>query len=350
MIRTRMTIRLLWILPWIWALFVPASAELVDVTLDLGPPSSSQNRLNLSITIPLFGSQSDTTDASGTMPVQLDMVFDPMTHAAQVQGLRFIEQTPGSIIMSDMSFNWPFSVFRVNSSSIRATGKSPDGSQAVIGGSFATEQHRVVLNSGVFSTSGLITTNINFSTEAIETTTIATGSVTVSAPIMDQGLATYTVALALPMDFDVTITDDPLVTVAGTGIIKGSAQFVHPVDDGDGIPRDWELAHSLDPAENDGGDDDDLDQVTNFEEYLADTDPQDPNSLLTCEFTVLSPTVGQMRFPARASRVYSIQGSVRIDAANWLTLDPNVPGQDGWITRTFNLFTLHYFRVRAQLP
>ncbi|MDD5705635.1 MAG: cohesin domain-containing protein [Kiritimatiellae bacterium] len=57
---------------------------------------------------------------------------------------------------------------------------------------------------------------------------------------------------------------------------------VHNHDtDGDGMRDGWETAHNLAPLRNDANQDADGDGMTNLEEYTADTDPLDGDSLLT---------------------------------------------------------------------
>ncbi|MCB1237361.1 MAG: hypothetical protein KDM91_20015, partial [Verrucomicrobiae bacterium] len=48
--------------------------------------------------------------------------------------------------------------------------------------------------------------------------------------------------------------------------------------DGDHMSDDWETAHALDPQVDDGDEDPDLDLLTNYREYLWETDPHDPDS------------------------------------------------------------------------
>jgi transcription elongation factor Elf1 len=71
-----------------------------------------------------------------------------------------------------------------------------------------------------------------------------------------------------------TLPDDSVVT--GTAKV-----YIQPIKDadGDGMPDDWELDHGLNPDNpNDAEDDSDYDYLTNLEEYLADTDPTNPDS------------------------------------------------------------------------
>ena len=48
--------------------------------------------------------------------------------------------------------------------------------------------------------------------------------------------------------------------------------------DADGIPDGWEVLHGLDPLTDDAGEDPDNDGFSNYEEYVADTDPHDASS------------------------------------------------------------------------
>jgi G3E family GTPase len=57
--------------------------------------------------------------------------------------------------------------------------------------------------------------------------------------------------------------------------------ITQPADtDHDGIPDSWEIAHSLNPGDSaDGSLDNDRDGRTNFQEYVANTNPQQSNSI-----------------------------------------------------------------------
>lgn len=51
---------------------------------------------------------------------------------------------------------------------------------------------------------------------------------------------------------------------------------LNPDTEGDGMPDGWEVNHSLDPLTDDSALDPDNDGVSNLNEYLNGTDPQNP--------------------------------------------------------------------------
>ncbi len=87
--------------------------------------------------------------------------------------------------------------------------------------------------------------------------------------------------------------------------------------DHDGLPNDWEIAHNLDPYSslgNNGADGDpDGDGFTNLQEYLAGTDPQDPQSYLRIDSIHLLPGGVALRFLAVAGHSYTVQFCDRLN-------------------------------------
>jgi hypothetical protein len=82
-----------------------------------------------------------------------------------------------------------------------------------------------------------------------------------------------------------------------------------PDTDGEGIPDAWELQFAANLGVLNGAGDNDGDGLTNLEEFLADTNPVDPNSLLritsTAKPTALSPTtLSWSSSPTRQYRIY----------------------------------------------
>lgn len=91
--------------------------------------------------------------------------------------------------------------------------------------------------------------------------------------------------------------------------------------DQDGIPDDWELAHSLNKNDpSDGRADTDGDGVSNFEEYRAGTDPRDPQSSLaitSLRFYDLGTGQVGVVFRAVQGRSYSIFYSDSLSEGSW---------------------------------
>lgn len=95
---------------------------------------------------------------------------------------------------------------------------------------------------------------------------------------------------------------------------------LHEDRDADGLPDAWETEHGLDPRNaDDAAWDDDLDGLSNHQEFLAGTDPQDPLSSL--EVQIQSTTTGTVLFfRAAPGRNYQVEFCDALAAGNWATL------------------------------
>src|SRR5262249_26560438 len=93
--------------------------------------------------------------------------------------------------------------------------------------------------------------------------------------------------------------------------------------DGDGMPDGWEQANHTDPLVADASEDPDHDGMTNLQEFLAGTDPNDPSSVLrigAVEFdTVAAAFV--LSFEAVANRTYTVQCRTNIATGLWQSLE-----------------------------
>lgn len=213
------------------SLFPGSHAENITLSPNLVAPGT-YNRLSVTITYSGTGGGNDTesTDASGTLPVELQVNFAP-DQAATVTGIRFIHNQPGTVYLSNMHFEWTylfvFSVW-IDSNDIRATGNTPSPFSVVTGGSFPSDNHQIIMNHGIITpgTTAPVEapTPVDLSATPAATTTYAKqGSVIVSAPSIAGNTATYTVTVTYPIDFDNDI--DANTNMKGSGTIRATGQF-----------------------------------------------------------------------------------------------------------------------------
>jgi hypothetical protein len=91
--------------------------------------------------------------------------------------------------------------------------------------------------------------------------------------------------------------------------------------DGDHIPDEWEVAHGLDATDSqDAALDNDSDGLTNVQEYLAGTDPNDPASSLRITSCQLAPDAASvvLQFTAVSNKAYRVE--YRNEASSWARL------------------------------
>jgi hypothetical protein len=144
-----------------------------------------------------------------------------------------------------------------------------------------------------------------------------------------------------------------------TGSVTSEAAMLVVADldrDQDGLPDDWERAHHLDPeSAADAAQDSDGDGLTNWQEYVAGTDPQDPASVLKV-LSLILPSGGPssaepltLVFPAIAGKTYSVLYIPSPLSTSWhvltsivnLATDQCVTVQDS----NLNLQTKRFYRI-----
>lgn len=138
----------------------------------------------------------------------------------------------------------------------------------------------------------------------------------------------------------------------------GRANFLDPADtDGDGLPDAWERLYfgSINDPRATPDADPDGDGFSNLQEYLAGTNPLDPNSLLRLESANLSNGALALHFNAVAGHSYSVLWRTDADAGVWLKLADVAPAaHDGPVVvndATFTAAPARYYRlVTPQVP
>lgn len=95
------------------------------------------------------------------------------------------------------------------------------------------------------------------------------------------------------------------------------AQTLNHDTDGDGIPDLWEVHNLLNPFVTDGDLDADQDGMTNYQEWLAGTDPHNATSGLKFDAITTSNGEVTLQFTAMADRTYSVLAASTADAEIW---------------------------------
>ncbi len=147
--------------------------------------------------------------------------------------------------------------------------------------------------------------------------------------------------------------DDP----ANWSVAAPSPANVNPASmtadsDHDGLPDEWEIAHGLDPLDATGnngalGDPDD-DGMNNWQEYVAGTDPQNPQDYLRFDSVTISGNNCLLQFTRHAGRAYAIE---KLDALGsqdtWTSVQENITGSGGYTFYDPLGASQRFYRLRA---
>lgn len=124
---------------------------------------------------------------------------------------------------------------------------------------------------------------------------------------------------------------DSCPTNANTGVDNdgdGIDNACDPDIDGDGIPNDWEIRYGLYPYDvDDGVADPDFDGFSNYQEYLADTNPT--NGYSHPKVTAIDQEAGvRISFASTNTRVYELWSSTGGTTFIWNPWQTNLPGSN----------------------
>ncbi len=137
----------------------------------------------------------------------------------------------------------------------------------------------------------------------------------------------------------------------------GQTDFLAPgLDkDGDGITDAWELTYTNNLAAFSMITDTDGDGVSDYHEYLADTDPTDPNDkLVITEYdTTPGGTEATLTWQSKLTRRYHLEKSLDLAAPIWLDsglgmIAPDTPTTTRMLADTNA--SLRFYRVKAMKP
>jgi hypothetical protein len=137
----------------------------------------------------------------------------------------------------------------------------------------------------------------------------------------------------MDIEFDPQIADPK---VAGVQVRK-----IADVDsDGDGIPDWWMLAYFNHPTGQDADNsmayqDADGDGMSNLQEFLAGTDPGNPNSVFQITQVIVVGNDLQISWPTASSKTYQLQRSATAGATNgWSNIGSQTAGTGNLVAQT----------------
>ena len=132
----------------------------------------------------------------------------------------------------------------------------------------------------------------------------------------------------------IAFADDPANWQAYAPSAGRLNQAAYTADtDNDGLPDEWELTNGLDPQNSAGFNgplgDPDGDGESNWEEYVAGTDPHNAADSLRLDSVTLSPPYCVLGFNTRTGHTYTVESAVELGSTNiWMPVGGVINGND----------------------
>jgi len=228
------------IIPFFAVLLAGANATAIDMplSLNLTPYDSTYNSPSIAISLTPLGlgtaTDTETSYLTGTCPMSLDVVFDPSSHQATIQGLQATQTNPGMAYLSDTNFqvSWNLGFLGTineyaSMSNAAFSVYTPAPPTPVIGGQFAANQQRFQINQGTLTSSGAYYSSLDLSSQPIDgPNAAATGSIAMGNPTMNGTVATYPVSFQMPISVYQSFADpDYAAALAITGMLQATGQL-----------------------------------------------------------------------------------------------------------------------------
>ncbi len=125
------------------------------------------------------------------------------------------------------------------------------------------------------------------------------------------------------------------------------SDLINPDTDGDGIPNVWEDLYSLGSTVSNQTADADGDGFSNFEEYIADTNPTNG-----AQFFRIAITETGVGFPSSSNRFYTLQFRTNLMEGSWQDVDSQIVVQGSGTTNAMDHTrdaTNGFYRVNVQV-
>ena len=145
------------------------------------------------------------------------------------------------------------------------------------------------------------------------------GTTTVVPATLGKSFFTITNVTTFDAGSYTVIVTNPVST---TGVTSPAGVLTVLADsDGDHLPDNWENLYQFNPnLASDATNDFDGDGLSNRQEYLAGTNPRDPQSYLKVDRLTTQLGVPTLEFQAVSNKTYSILWKPSLDSANWSVL------------------------------